>query len=177
MARKRVAGVLCSVVAGVVLAGCSDGGSSGPDRIDDRAEFTNRAAKLCADIVDRRAANPEYKADRSAILDALAATLRKEAPAAETTRSLGRVADEFERTADELTRIEPADPELAAAWKQVGEAMRHDAQTYRDRNAAFGSGDPAAVNAAFTTHRPTADLKEPLTTLGLVDRDCRLLLN
>ncbi|MFI1380422.1 hypothetical protein [Embleya sp. NPDC020886] len=158
------------------LLGCSGGGSSGPDRIGDRAEFTGRAAAICGEVVSRRNANPDYAKDRRAILEALVAVRGKGLPAADAIAALDRAVREFEHTTRDLARVRSTDATWAAAWAEVADAVRGDTQVYRDRRAAVRAGDPATLAAAFDPGRLASDIGAPLTRLNLAERDCRLLL-
>ncbi|WP_436777345.1 hypothetical protein [Yinghuangia sp. YIM S09857] len=175
MTRGR-AGVLAVIAAVMTMSGCSDDNSS-PDRIDDRAEFTRRAAAACGEVVDRRAADPTYAQHRGTVLEAVAAALQGKPVADGVAVALEAVEAEFRTAAGDLGRLRPTAPDFAAAWAQVIEALNAEATVSADRRAALAGGtDATRRREAFAPGRAAVDLTEPLKVLGLTDRDCRLLL-
>ncbi|MGW1990869.1 hypothetical protein [Embleya sp. NPDC001921] len=164
------------LITGAATGACSDDGSSGPDVVRDNPEFTHRAARICGDVLKRRAGDADYRKDRDAIVMALAAVLKNQRPPAEVAQALTRTAEEYERTTRDLGKITAADPKWAEAWSQVAAAITGDAKAYRDRRDALAGEDSARWAASFRPDRLTADINAPLTVLGLNERDCRLLL-
>lgn len=172
--RRGVASVL-TVIGLVLSAACSGGGSPGPEEIDDRGEFTRRAAALCGEVVDRRSQD-RYLDKTTAILEAVAATLRGRQPPESTAQALDTAIRENEQTLDELRRIAPSDPEWASAWSQITDAVQHALDKQKARAAALASGDTQQVQAAFQPDRSAPNVDPPLRALQLSERDCRFLL-
>ncbi|MFJ8745205.1 hypothetical protein ACIRL2_38260 [Embleya sp. NPDC127516] len=164
------------LITGAATGACSDDGSSGPDVVRDNGEFTHRAARICGDVLKRRAGDADYRKDRDAIVTALVTVIKKQRPPAEVAQALTRTIEEYERTTRDLGRITSADPKWAEAWSQVAAAITGDAKTYRDRRDALVSEDSARLAAQFRPGGLTSDINAPLTVLGLNERDCRLLL-
>ncbi|WP_108397503.1 hypothetical protein [Devosia submarina] len=133
-----------------------------------RAEFINAAARVCAQILDRRAAR--YLDDTTIIMRSALARGEVDGDRAPLLAAAKALHAEWQQTAEAFRTIDTAAVPDAALWREFLRQLTAIAEGHAARVAALESGDAEQLASAF---RPTPLLNVTPEDLGLYQTDCR----
>lgn len=134
------------------------------------ARFINAAAKVCAEVFDRRAAT--YDDNSKIILKAMISRGENDGDPKSLLEAAQALHVEWQQTARAFGAVEATDAPDAALWAEFVQHTETLAAHHGARAAALESGAPEKLATAF---RPTPVLPITPNALGLGQTDCRTL--
>lgn len=133
-----------------------------------RAEFINAAARVCAQILDRRAAR--YLDNAKIIMRGVLARGEVAGDRAPLLAAAKALHAEWQQTAEAFRTIDTAAVPDASLWREFLRELNAIAEVHAARVAALESGEAEQLASAF---RPTPSLNVTPEDLGLNQTDCR----